>query len=245
MRTKSIFLLSNDDGYKSLGIKNLRNYLLNYGNVILVAPRINKSACSSSLTVNKKIKITKISNGKYIVNGTSADCVNIATRGLLSQQPDYVMSGINFGSNMGDDVVYSGTIGAAIEGRFCKKISVAISITNKKPRYLDDIDKKLNLFLPELLKIRCSTDILNVNIPDIPFSKIKGVKYTKLGKRLISKKANIIINENSLFAIIGDVGNPKAYSFGTDFYAVKSGYISITPISIDMTDYEKLSKYKK
>ena len=88
MNTKSIFLLSNDDGYKSLGIQNLRNYLLGYGNIILVAPRINKSACSSSLTVNKQIKITKINNREYIVNGTSADCVNIATRGILSTQPD-------------------------------------------------------------------------------------------------------------------------------------------------------------
>ena len=244
MNTKSIFLLSNDDGYKSLGIQYLRNYLLCHGTVILVAPRINKSACSSSLTVNKQIKITKINNREYIVNGTSADCVNIATRGLLSTQPDYVISGINFGSNMGDDVVYSGTIGAAIEGRFCKKISVAISITNKKPRYLDDIEKKLNLFLPKLLKMKNSSDILNVNIPDMPFSKLKGVKYTKLGKRLISKRANIIINKKSLFADIGDVGNPKSYSVGTDFHAIKSGYISITPISIDMTDYEKLLKYK-
>ena len=97
-------------------------------------------------TVNRKIKISKINSREYIVNGTSADCVNIATRGLLSTQPDYVMSGINFGSNMGDDVVYSGTIGAAIEGRFCKKISVAISITNRKPKYLDDIEKTQSLF---------------------------------------------------------------------------------------------------
>ena len=244
MSTKSTFLLSNDDGYKSLGIQNLRNYLLGHGNVILVAPRNNKSACSSSLTVNKKIKITKINNREYIVNGTSADCVNIATRGLLSTQPDYVVSGINFGSNMGDDVVYSGTIGAAIEGRFCKKISVAISITNRKPKYLDDIEKKLNLFLPGLLQIKNSSDILNVNIPDIPFSKIKGLKYTKLGKRLISKRANIVVSDNLIFADIGDVGNPKSYNAGTDFHAVKSGYISITPISIDMTDYKKLLKYK-
>ena len=178
------------------------------------------------------------------MNGTSADCVNIATRGLLSTQPDYVVSGINFGSNMGDDVVYSGTIGAAIEGRFCKKISVAISITSRKPKYLDDIEKKLNLFLPRLLQIKSSSDILNVNIPDIPFSKIKGLKYTKLGKRLISKRANIVVSDNLIFADIGDVGNPKSYNAGTDFHAVKSGYISITPISIDMTDYEKLLKYK-
>ena len=175
MNTKSIFLLLNDDGYKSLGIQYLRNYLLSYGTVILVAPRINKSACSSSLTVNKQIKITKISNREYIVNGTSADCVNIATRGLLSTQPDYVISGINFGSNMGDDVVYSGTIGAAIEGRFCKKISVAISITNKKPRYLDDIEKKLNLFLPKLLKMKNSSDILNVNRYGFKFSRNKSI----------------------------------------------------------------------
>ena len=237
--------MSNDDGCKSLGLKVLRSALGNFGNVLTVSPHKDISASSSCLSVHRPVKTVMISKKFYKVYGTPADCVHIGSRGILKKYPDVVFSGINFGSNMGDDVVYSGTIGAAIEGRFCKKISVAISITNRKPKYLDDIEKKLNLFLPGLLQIKNSSDILNVNIPDIPFSRIKGVKYTKLGKRLISKRANIVVSDNLIFANIGDVGNPKSYSAGTDFHAIKSRYISITPISIDMTDYKKLLKYKK
>ena len=245
MSIKSTFLLSNDDGYRSKGIQKLKNFLSTYGNVILVAPKDNKSACSSSLTVNKKIKIRKISEKEYVIYGTSADCVNIATRGLFSTQPDYVISGINFGSNLGDDVIYSGTIGAAIEGRFCKKISIAISIASDKPKYFDDVSEKLDYFLPDLLKIKTYSGIINVNIPDIPLSKIKGIKYTKLGRRKVSKRTNIVLNNNHLSAKIGDVGNPQSYSNNTDFNAIKLGYISITPISIDMTDFKALIKFKK
>ena len=245
MSNKNIFLLSNDDGYKSKGIQQLRNFLLIYGEVILVAPKDNKSACSSSLSVNKKIKIREINDREYVVHGTSADCVNVATRGFLSKQPDYVVSGINFGSNMGDDVVYSGTIGAAIEGRFCRNLSIAISIAKKEPRYFDDILDKLDLFFPDLLKTKVSSDVINVNIPDIPLSKIKGIKYTRLGKRKISKRTDIIKNNNIVTAEIGDVGSPQSYDKDTDFNAIKSGYISITPITIDMTDYKTLIKFKK
>ena len=238
-------LLSNDDGCKSLGLKVLRNALGDFGNVLTVSPHKDISASSSCLSVHHPVKTVMISKKFYKVYGTPADCVHIGSRGILKKYPDIVFSGINFGSNMGDDVVYSGTVGAAIEGRHAKLGSYAISINSRDPKYIDDLPQKTKYVLDFVFtKLQTLKTVFNINIPDIPFSKIKGVKYTKLGKRLISKRANIIVSKKSLFADIGDVGNPKSYSVGTDFHAIKSGYISITPISIDMTDYEKLLKYK-
>ena len=229
MSIKSDFLVSNDDGYKSYGIIILKN----------------KSACSSALSVNKKIIVRKIDKNIYAVKGTSADCVNIATRGLMTKQPDYVISGINYGSNMGDDVIYSGTIGAAIEGRFCRKLSVAISISNRNPKYINDLYEKLKILLPKILELKITSDILNINIPDIPINKIKGIRFTKLGKRLISKRTRIFYSKEKILAEIGDVGKPKSYSRDTDFHAIKSGFISVTPITIDMTDEKIFLKMKK
>ena len=125
-------LLSNDDGYNSEGLSVLENSLKNFGSVIVSAPKNNVSACSSSLSVHSDVGIKKTDNNHYIIDGTPADCVHIATRGILKKMPDIVFCGINFGSNLGEDVIYSGTVGAAIEGRFCKYAPVAISVTSTR-----------------------------------------------------------------------------------------------------------------
>ena len=140
-------LLTNDDGYKALGIKILEKLLLKYGDVTVAGPSKNMSACSSSLSVHNKVSYKKIDSKHYIVKGTPADCVHIIGRGEMKIIPDIVFSGINFGSNMGDDVIYSGTVAGAIEGRFCKYSPIAISISSREPKYLNDIDDKINLLL--------------------------------------------------------------------------------------------------
>ena len=229
-------LLSNDDGYNAPGIKILKKYLEIYGNTTVVAPSKNVSACSSFLSVTKKINIRKIDDSTFAVNGTSADCVHLATRGLLKQTQHQVISGINFGSNMGDDVIYSGTVAAAIEGRFCKYTPIAISIANREPKYLHDISEKLDIFLPKLIKQQFKDNIvINVNIPDIPLSKIEGSKITPLGHRKPPKRAKIFFENGKTYGLIGDVGLPLHEREHNDFSSVKNNYISITPVSTDMT----------
>ena len=230
-------LLSNDDGYNSEGLSVLENSLKNFGSVIVSAPKNNVSACSSSLSVHSDVGIKKTDNNHYIIDGTPADCVHIATRGILKKMPDIVFSGINFGSNLGDDVIYSGTVGAAIEGRFCKYAPVAISVTSKTPKYIFDLDKKVNLILNlvfnQLYKVQC---IFNVNIPDIPFKKIRGIKFTNLGERSKPNRAKKIQKNKNFFYSIGSVGRNISVSKQSDFHATQLGYISITPITINMCD---------
>ena len=239
-------LLSNDDGYKADGIKILEKSLANYGDIIVGAPKNNNSACSSSLSVHSKVEVKKINNTHYIINGTSADCVNIVSRGIMKKLPDIVISGINYGSNMGDDVIYSGTVAAAIEGRFCKYSPIAISISSKNPKYTKDIDKKIELILDFMLKRpNKSRNIFNINIPDIPYSKIKGIKFTILGSRAISKRAKITTIKNKVYATIGAVGKDIISSKITDFNAIKSNFISITPLTINMCDNKLLNKLRK
>ncbi len=239
-------LLSNDDGYRAKGIRILEQILLKYGSITIAAPYNNVSACSNSLTVHNKVEVKKINKKCYAIKGTVADSIHILTRGILKKKPDIIISGINFGSNMGDDVIYSGTVAGAIEGRFYKYSPIAISIAKKTPKYVNDLENKLELFLPIMLKkIIKSKTIFNVNIPDIPFNKIKGIKITKLGKRNISKRATIERINQKTYATIGGVGNAISSNALTDFNAVKDGYISITPLNIDMSDYEMILKLKK
>ena len=181
----------------------------------------------------------------YKVYGTPADCVHIGSRGISTKYPDVVFSGINFGSNMGDDVVYSGTVGAAIEGRHAKLGSYAISINSRDPKYIDDLPRKTQCVLDFVFtKLQTLKTVFNINIPDIPFSKIKGIRVSLLGKRKISRKAKKVLNKKNIFYEIGDVGM-GIYTKGTDFHNTKEGYISVTPIMIDMTDMIVFKKLQK
>ena len=237
-------LLSNDDGYKSLGLIALQTVLKEYGKVITVAPNKDISASSSSLSVHNPVRIDRIENNYYKVYGTPADCVNIATRGILKKYPDIVFSGVNLGSNMGDDVIYSGTLGAAIEGRHSKYGSVAISITSREPKYLNDLNEKLSYIIEYIFKNLIKyKSILNINIPDLPLVKIKGIKITKQGRREISKRASLVLKDKKTFYNIGNVGK-GLISPGCDFYTVRKGFISITPLKIDMTDNVTYKKIK-
>ena len=236
-------LLSNDDGYKSSGLKALKDVLENYGNVTTVAPYRDISASSSCLSVHGPVEINKISANFYKVYGTPADCVHIASRGILKKIPDIVFSGVNIGSNMGDDVIYSGTVGAAIEGRHSKYGSVAISIASKKPKHTDDLHQTLEHIIEHIFhKLIKQKTIMNINIPDLPFSKIKGIKITKLGKRQIPLRASVLKKDKKKFFNIGRVGKGISAA-GNDFHAIEKGFISITPLTIDMTNniiYKKI-----
>ena len=234
-------LLTNDDGYKSPGIKYLRNCLSKYGDVVQAAPSKNMSACSSSLSVHSKVEVKNPSLNNYIIKGTPADCVHIVSKGILKRLPDVVFSGINFGSNLGDDVIYSGTVAGAIEGRHCKYSPVSISITAREPKYLSDINDKIDFILHHIFqKNYKSKNIYNINIPDIPFKKIKGIKYTLLGNRKTSLKPIIEKTNQRTMAEIGPVGKPNKSSQSTDFNAIQSKFISITPLTIDMSDTTKI-----
>ncbi len=237
-------LLSNDDGYKSLGLIALQNALKKFGKVTTIAPNRDISASSSCLSVHDPIKVLMVSTHSYKVFGTPADCVHIGTRGILKKYPDIIFSGVNFGSNMGDDVIYSGTIGAAIEGRHAKFGSYAISITSKKPKYIEDINSKVELIIEYIFSnLKKYKTIFNINIPDLPLSKIKGIKHTKLGKREIPLKSKKIKKNNIDYYNIGKVGKGISVK-DNDFHAVEKGYISITPIMIDMTDTKVYKKIK-
>ena len=237
-------LISNDDGFKSIGIKILTASLSDYGDTFVISPSCDISASSSCLSVHDPVNIRKVDDNEYIVMGTPADCVHIGSLGILRKFPDIVFSGINFGSNLGDDVVYSGTVGAAIEGRYAKYGSFALSITSKNPKYKKDIDKKCKKVIEYIFtKLIKHKSIFNINIPDIPVEKIKGFRITKLGKREISKRAKKMITTKQIKYNIGPVGE-GIFKTATDFNAIRDGYISVTPISIDMTNMELYKKLK-
>tara|TARA_Y100000992_G_scaffold71618_1_gene44968 strand:- start:762 stop:1484 length:723 start_codon:yes stop_codon:yes gene_type:complete len=237
-------LLSNDDGYKSPGLKVLKNVLEEYGKVTTAAPHRDISASSSCLSVHKPVQIKKISKSFYKIYGTPADCVHIASRGIMKKLPDIVFSGVNIGSNMGDDVVYSGTVGAAIEGRHSKFGSVAISIASKKPEHINDLSHKLKYIIEYIFNNLISQKvIININIPDLPLSKIKGLKITKLGKRQQPHKASHLKKNQKRYFNIGGVGKGISAE-GNDFYAIDKGFISITPLTIDMTNSRVYKKIK-
>ena len=188
-----------------------------------------------------KVSYKKIDSKHYIVKGTPADCIHIIGRGEMKSIPDIVFSGINFGSNMGDDVIYSGTVAGAIEGRFCKYSPIAISISAREPKYLDDIDDKINLILTHIFSQKLkSKNIYNINIPDIPFSKIRGIKYTMLGNRDISLKPELFKDGDNLLAQMRSGWITISATKRTDFNALKSNYISITPLTINMCETKKI-----
>ncbi len=243
-------LLSNDDGFIAPGINLLRDTLNESSkvlNVITIAPDRDRSGASNSLTLDSPLRITERGEQFYSVNGTPTDCVHLALTGLYEgEEPDIVISGINAGANMGDDVIYSGTVAAAMEGRNLGLPAMAVSIASFKPNHFESAAKAVIHLLDQLPSLGLAIDdhaatILNVNIPDLPYEKIKGFQATRLGKR--HKAEPVIRSEDprgeEIFWV-GPVGEEADAGEGTDFYAVQNGYISITPIHIDLTRYSAI-----
>ena len=236
-------LVSNDDGYLAPGLSALANKLSEVARVTVVAPDRNRSAASNSLTLDMPLRVQQMDNGYFSVDGTPTDCVHLAITGLLKEDASIVFSGINNGENMGDDVLYSGTVAAATEGRFLGLPSIAISITSSKPRYFETAANIAVLLLNQLMVKELPADtILNVNVPDLPLTEIKGLKATRLGQR---HRSEPVIEgrdpRNKKIYWVGPPGAQQDAGEETDFYAVENGYVSITPLKIDLTNYQRLN----
>ncbi|MBU0455304.1 MAG: 5'/3'-nucleotidase SurE [Pseudomonadota bacterium] len=231
-------LVSNDDGYLSEGIRCLANALKSIAEVVIVAPERNRSGASNSLTIDRPLNVTQTEENVYFVNGTPTDCVHLASTILFKQPPDMVVSGINHGQNLGDDVLYSGTVAAAMEGRNLGFPALAISLHGQQVHF------ETAAHVAKLLVLRLQAHplpartILNVNVPDLPIAKLGPYEITRLGTRHASQTAVKQMDPRGREIYwIGEAGEAKDASHGTDFYAVQSGNISVTPLQLDLTNY--------
>lgn len=233
-------LLSNDDGVYAKGLAVLEQSLRQIAQIDIVAPDRNRSGASNSLTLDAPVHVKTLENGAMSVEGTPTDCVHIAILGLLQHDPDMVVSGINERANLGDDVLYSGTVAAAIEGRFLGKPAIAISLAGDECKYYETAGEVAKLLVQRLIKnpLPAGT-ILNVNVPDLPFSGLKGFEVTRLGSRHRGERVIEQVNPRGRKVYwIGLAGAEQDAGPGTDFYAVNMGKVSVTPLQIDFTDYK-------
>lgn len=237
-------IISNDDGYESVGITALAAGLSDLAQLTVVAPDRDRSGASNSLTLDTPIRATEMPNGFMRVNGTPTDCVHLAITGLIDNEADMVVSGINAGANLGDDVLYSGTVAAAMEGRFLGLPAIAVSLAGNDGKHFDTAVKVVQTLIDQIHGSDLPIDtLLNVNVPDIPWAEIKGLQATRLGHR---HKAEPVIKAKDPrgrnIYWVGPPGKEKDEGEGTDFYAIKNGYVSITPIKVDLTQHETVSK---
>jgi len=235
-------LISNDDGYKADGIIQLAKSLSEIAEVIVVAPSENKSAASSSLTIGKPLKPIQIEKNIYVVDATPSDCVHLALCGFIKESIDLVVTGINFGANLGDDVIYSGTVAGAIEGRFLGLPSIAMSLASWECKHFDTAGEIAKFLVAQIDKAPLAYNtIINVNVPDIPMSEIKGIKSTRLGNRHKSEPSIQDLKNPSLYWI-GENGKEADNAEGTDFHAVSNNFVSVTPLQIDLTKYPEIKQ---
>lgn len=233
-------LLSNDDGYQASGLRLLARALETLADVVVVAPDRNRSGASNSLTLDAPLRVEQVNSNTYSVNGTPADCVHIAITGLLKTEPDMVISGINHGANLGDDVIYSGTVGAAMEGRFLGLPAVAVSLVTEQDHHFDTAVSVVYQIIEGMKNNPLPSDtILNINVPDRSVENICGIKVTRLGGRYRSDPVVIASDpKNRPVYWIGPAGKGKDAGVGTDFDAIAKGYVSVTPIKVDSTDHD-------
>jgi len=244
---KRVILLTNDDGIEAEGLKALSEALQEIGDVFIVAPDREQSASSRAITLDAPLRVTEYSEKRFGVSGTPTDCVILAVHGLLSKKPDLIVSGINHGPNMGEDVTYSGTVAAAIEGNILGIDSMAISIASWNPTQFESACKAASYLAKRALGTDENKNILwNINVPDLPTKKIKGFKITKLGSRVYN---DLIIKKKDprgrdYFWIGG--GTPGwNVEENTDFAAISSGRVSVTPLRLDLSDYKKIVELKE
>ena len=235
-------LISNDDGYQADGIIQLAKSLSEIAEVIVVAPSENKSAASSSLTIGKPLKPIQIKKNIYAIDATPSDCVHLALCGFIKESIDLVVTGINFGANLGDDVIYSGTVAGAIEGRFLGLPSIAMSLASWECRHFETAGNVAKLLVNQIDRAPLAYNtIINVNVPDVPMSEIKGIKSTRLGNRHKSEPSIQDLKDPALFWI-GENGKEADNGEGTDFHAVSNNFVSVTPLQIDLTKYPELKQ---
>ncbi len=239
-------LVSNDDGYMARGIIALAEALAEIAEVILMAPERNHSGASNSLTLHSPLRVRQVEENRYFVNGTPSDCVHLALSGYLPDDPDIVVSGVNHGANLGDDVIYSGTVAAAMEGRFLGLPAIAVSLVGRHGKHFDTAARVACDLVKRLQDDPLPGDIiLNVNVPDLPFDELAGVEVTRLGFR---HRAEPLIEEKDprgrTIYWIGPAGPGQDAGPGTDFEAVERGAVAVTPLKVDLTRHESLPQLK-
>ncbi len=237
-------LLSNDDGVYAQGLAVLAEKLREVADIDVVAPDRNRSGASNSLTLHNPIRLKRLENGFVSVEGTPTDCVHLALTGLLDKAPDMVVAGINAGANLGDDVLYSGTVAAATEGRFLGLPAIAVSLVGNEFRHYETAAEVVKKLVQQIHLIELPNQIiLNVNVPDIPLHVLQGVEVTRLGTRHAAEPT--IKQKDPRGHTIYWVGPPGAEQDagpGSDFYAINTGKVSITPLKVDLTHYDSLKR---
>ncbi len=230
-------LISNDDGINAKGINILAEHLRGEHNITVVAPHKNRSGASSALTLDRPLNCDEVKDNFYSVTGTPCDCVHLGTHHLVDKLPDMVIAGINHGANLGDDVMYSGTVAAAMEGRHLGIPSIALSLVGYNGNHFESAAIIMQSLLKSIKAQNLPSNIiLNINVPDLPIKEIKGIKLTRLGCR---HRADTIVPaedpRGKKVYWIGPPSEPQDIGEGTDFFAVNNGYISITPLLVDFT----------
>ena len=241
-------LISNDDGFQAPGIVALHQALKDVAEVEVIAPELNNSAKSNALTLSAPLYVHQAHNGFRYVTGTPADCVHIALKGLLDYRPDLVVSGINNGANMGDDTIYSGTVGAAMEAYLFGIPAIAFSQTEKGWAHIDAAAEVARRLVQKIERERMHEGpafLLNVNVPNRPIEELQPVKVCRLGRRHAAEK---VITQDSprgetMYWIAG-AGSAKDSGEGTDFHATAAGHVALTPLQIDLTDHANLGEWR-
>ncbi len=246
-------LVSNDDGFQAPGLVALYEALKDLGEVEVVAPEHNNSAKSNALTLHSPLYVHRAANGFRYVNGTPADCVHIALTGLLGYRPDLVVSGINNGANMGDDTIYSGTVGAAMEGYLFGVPAIAFSQVEKGWAHIDDAAQVARQLVRQLIAEglpRAQPDhaawLLNVNIPNRPQADLKPLQVCRLGRRHAAEQVISQTNpRGDTMYWIGSAGAVKDDADGTDFHATAQGHVALTPLHVDLTEHQSLPAWTR
>ncbi len=240
-------LVSNDDGYLATGIIVLTDALTQIADVVVVAPDRNRSAASNSLTLNDPLRVSTVAEDRYRVNGTPSDCVHLALTGFLDEEPDLVVSGINHGANLGDDVIYSGTVAAAMEGRFLGFPTIAVSLVGQHLTHFETAARVATELVQRLARQTLPSNIiLNVNVPDRPYDELTGIEEARLGFR--HKSEPVVKSEDphgrTIFWV-GPAGPGQDTGAGTDFHALQQGAVAVTPLTVDLTRHEALPLIKE
>ena len=246
-----LFLVTNDDGYLAPGIKTLARALEGLGDIMVVAPDREQSATSHSLTLHRPLRVRQTAENWYHVDGTPTDCVMLAVESILDRRPDYVFSGINHGGNMGEDVSYSGTVSAAMEGTMLGIPSVAISLVHGDEQWLEGYEAVVRRLAERIMaaparELFPGDTLLNVNLPDVDPELVKGVQITTLGKRVYAD--SVVVDKDphgKTYYWIGGGAPTWEGPEGSDYLAVESGYVSMTPIHLDLTHHRAIAALER
>ena len=235
-------LLSNDDGYFAPGLAALAEGLAPLGEITVVAPERDRSGASNSLTLDRPLQLSRAANGFFYVNGTPTDCVHMAVTGLLEFEPDIIVSGINSGSNMGDDTLYSGTVAAATEGYLLGIPAIAVSLVSRDFKHYATAARVARDIVERIARAPFGAPVLlNVNVPDVPYDEVKGIEVTRLGRR--HKAQPVVPGKNprgETVYWVGPAGAAREAGPGTDFHALERGAVSVTPLQIDLTHADQI-----